>query len=190
VRPARYTRSVLDAEASARRFTEAGQAGGKTGGNTGVVLRFAALYGADASQLADMIAFARRGWMPLLGPAHSFLPSVSHDDAAAAVVAALDVPAGIYNVSDDEPLRHRDFADALADALGVPPPHLPPAWMAYLAGSIGRTLARSLRISNRKLRAASGWAPRYPSVRDGFRVVARAFPRRTNRTAAHLQSTR
>jgi nucleoside-diphosphate-sugar epimerase len=167
VRPARYNRSTLDAEASAERFTR--------GGGAGVVLRFAAFYGPDASQLAEMIALVRRGWMPLPGSPRSFMPSVSHDDAASAVVAALAVPPGIYNVADDEPLRHRDFADALADALAVHHPRLPPAWTAHLAGSLGRTLARSLRVSNQKLRA-EGWAPRWPSVREGFRAVVGAYP--------------
>ena len=171
--PVRYNRTVVDAEASARRFTD--------GGGVGVVLRFAAFYGPDAYQLGDMIALVRRGWAPLLGPSYSYMSSVSHDDAAAAVVAALDVPAGAYNVCDDEPLRHRAFADALADALGAPPPRLAPAWSAYLGGSLGRMLARSQRISNAKLRAAIGWAPRYRSVREGFPAVVGAFPRETRR---------
>ena len=168
VQPASYNRTVLDAEASVQRLTDLGR--------TGVVLRFAAFYGPDASQLADMIQIVRHGWMPLLGPAESYLPSVSHDDAASAVVAALDVPPGIYNVSDDQPLRHREFADALAEALGVPHPRLPPAWTAHLAGSLGRTLSRSLRISNGKLRTASGWAPRYPSAHEGLRAAIDALP--------------
>lgn len=33
---------------------------------------------------------------------------------------------------------------------------------------MGETLTRSLRISNRKFRDASGWAPKYPSVRDAW----------------------
>ena len=174
LRPVRYNRTVLDAEASARRFTD-------SGGGAGVVLRFAAFYGPDAGQLGVMAALIRRGWMPLLGPAHSYMSSVSHDDAAAAVVAALDVPAGVYNVSDDEPLRHRAFADALADALVVPRPRLPPAWAAYLAGGMGNLLARSQRVSNAKLRAATGWAPSYRSVREGFPAVVGAFPRQPQR---------
>ncbi len=160
VRPVRYNRSVLDAEASVRRFN--------ADGGAGVVLRFAAFYGPDAFQLADMVRVVRHGWAPLLGPPGSFFSSVSHDDAAAAVVAALRVPAGIYNVTDDQPLRHREFVDALADAIGAKHPRLPPAVLANLGGSLGRLLARSQRISNRKLRDASGWAPAYPSVREGF----------------------
>jgi hypothetical protein len=29
-------------------------------------------------------------------------------------------------------------------------------------------MTRSLRLSNRKLRDATGWAPRFPSVREGW----------------------
>jgi hypothetical protein len=36
---------------------------------------------------------------------------------------------------------------------------------------VGETLARSLRISNRKLRRASGWEPRYATTLDGFEAV-------------------
>ena len=43
------------------------------------------------------------------GSAESYISSVSHDDAASAVVAALGLPAGIYNVVDDEPLRRREY---------------------------------------------------------------------------------
>ena len=161
LQPGRYNRSLLDAEASARRFTE--------GGGAGVVLRFAGFYGPDSDQLPEMAAAVRRGWMPLVGAAESYVSSVSHDDAARAVVAVLDVPAGVYNVVDDEPLTHRAFADALADALGVPHPRLPPAWLAHVTGSLGELFSRSVRMSNRKLRDAAGWAPVYPSAREGLR---------------------
>jgi nucleoside-diphosphate-sugar epimerase len=118
--------------------------------------------------VADLVRFVRRGFAPLLGPAESFFSSVSHDDAASAVMAALLLPPGTYNVTDDEPVRHREYVNALAAALRVPTPKLPPAWAAALAGSVGKTLARSLRISNRKLRYSAGWQPKYPSVREGF----------------------
>jgi nucleoside-diphosphate-sugar epimerase len=160
VRPARYNRTVLDAERAVRRFADAGR--------TGVVLRFADFYGPDARHLKEVLGMMRHGWAPLPGRAEAFVSSVSHDDAAAAVIAALDLPSGIYNVADDCPLTHRAFVDALADAAHIAHPRLPPAWLAILGGSLARLLSRSLRVSNRKLRDASSWAPRYPSVREGF----------------------
>ena len=102
------------------------------------------------------------------GPGRSSFSSVSHDDAAAAVVAALTVPAGIYNVADDQPLRHREFVDALADAIGRPAPAPRPGGAGEPRRLDRALIARSQRISNRKLRDASGWAPVYPSVREGF----------------------
>ena len=37
-----------------------------------------------------------------------------------------------------------------------------------MMGSLGELLSRSVRMSNRKFREASGWSPRYPSVREGW----------------------
>lgn len=158
--PARYNRSTLDAERNAARF-------GHRGG-TAVVLRFAGFYGPDAAHVPDLIKFTRRGMMALPGRPEAYFSSLSHDDAASAAVAALEVPGGVYNVVDDEPLRRRDFFAVVADSLGVPTPHPQPAWMARLMGSVGGLLSRSVRISNRRFRESSGWAPRYPSIREGW----------------------
>lgn len=163
LRTARYNRSVLDAESAAERVTR--------GGAAGVVLRFAYFYGADSDFTRDMMRYARRGRAPVFGSPDGFVSSVALDDAAAAVVAALAVPAGCYNVTDDRPVTRREFAEALATALGAPAPKFFPAWVAALGGSVGEMLARSQRISNAKLKAASGWAPRYPSVIGGWHAV-------------------
>ncbi|HEX2219958.1 MAG TPA: NAD(P)-dependent oxidoreductase [Gemmatimonadales bacterium] len=165
VRPVRYNRTVLDAERAAAEFTGSG--------GIGVVLRFAAFYGDDAFHVRDAIRMIRKGWAPLPGPATAFFSSIHHDDAAAAAAAALRASAGVYNVSDDEPLRRRDYVDSLAGALGVPPPKLPPLWLTRLGGSLAELMSRSLRISNRKFRQETGWAPRFPSVRDGWPAVVR-----------------
>lgn len=167
IEPARYNRTVADAENAAARFTAAGGAG--------VVLRFAAFYGPDSRFLGDLVHAVRHGYAPLFGSPDAYISSVAHDDAAAAVIAALQVPAGAYNVADDEPVTHRSFVDSLADALGAPHPRLPPSWMTALGGSPAATLARSLRVSNRKLKAACGWTPVFRSVRDGWPAAVTPF---------------
>jgi len=161
--PAPFNRSVEDAERSALRFDAAG--------HVGVVLRFGAFYGADALQTRDLIRSVQRGWAPLPGAASAFFSSLAHDDAARGVIAALDAPGGIYNVVDDEPLTHRELVDTLAAALDVRPPRLLPPWSARLSGPLGALLARSVRISNRKFKRATGWRPTYSSVRDGWPAV-------------------
>lgn len=165
VSPAPHVRSALAAERNAERFAEAG--------GQGVVLRFALFYGPDSGHTLDAIRMARVGWAAMFGPPEGYVSSVHTDDAARAVVAALGVPAGVYNVADDEPVTRRELFDALAAALGVPPPRFLPGFFARLAGSVGETLARSLRISNRLFKERSGWSPAYPSVREGFPALVR-----------------
>jgi nucleoside-diphosphate-sugar epimerase len=168
VRPSHYNRSTLDAEHNAQYFAGAGR--------VGIVTRFGLFYGADAAQSREMISYARRRMALLPGPEDAYISSVTRDDAAAAVVALLDAPSGIYNVVDNEPLTHRQFIDALADALRVAPLKLPPRWLTPVFGSPGEMLARSLRISNRKLRETTGWTPSYPSAREGWREIVREMP--------------
>ena len=173
--PTVYNRTILDAEASAARFTR--------GGGTGVVLRFGAFYGPDSRFLQDMVGIVRRGWVSIPGAPESFLSPLAHDDAAAAAVAALELQTGTYNVADDEPVTRREYFGTLAAALGVPPPKFPPPWTARLLGSTGELLSRSQRISNRKLRSSSAWAPKYASVREGWREVVPAMEK-SGRAAA------
>jgi GNAT superfamily N-acetyltransferase len=162
-RPARYNRSTADAEASAQRLTSAG--------GVGVALRFALLYGPGDPFTRDLFRYVRRGWLPIFGRADGYVSMVTQEDAAAAVVAALEIPAGIYNVVEDEPLTRRELATALAELVDVKPPRIPPAWLAPLGGAIGTTIARSLRISNRKLKSASAWSPRHASSRASWRAT-------------------
>jgi nucleoside-diphosphate-sugar epimerase len=164
VRVARYNRSVLDAEAAADRVTREGGAG--------VVLRFAYFYGPDSDFTREAIRSVRRGRAPVFGSPAAYLSSISHDDAAAAVAAALALPGGRYNVVDDRPLERREFVDSLAAVLGVAPPKFFPGWVAALAGSLGELLSRSQRISNAKLRSMGRWAPRFPSAVEGWKAMA------------------
>ncbi|HKW47932.1 MAG TPA: NAD(P)-dependent oxidoreductase [Gemmatimonadaceae bacterium] len=159
--PAHYCRSALDAEAAAMHFAKEGRAG--------VALRFSYLYGPNDGFTRQLASFVRNGWLPLLGRREAYFPMVIHDDAAAAVVAAIEIPSGIYNVVDDQPMTHAAIGLALANILSVRPPRFPPPWAVTLTGSLGETLARSLRISNAKLKGASSWRPSAPNAADGLR---------------------
>lgn len=159
VRPAPYNRSTLDAERSAARVTEAGR--------TGIVLRFSAFYGPDSNLLQEMLGVLRRGWSPLPGAADAYVSSISHDDTATAVMAALGAGAGTWNVTDDEPLTRGDWAAVLGGAIGVPEQRLLPPWLTRLGGATMELLSRSQRMSNARFRAETGWAPRDRSLREG-----------------------
>ncbi len=161
--PGAHVRSALDAERHAQRLDEHGR--------VAVCLRFGFFYGPDDGPTQRLFDSVRRGWFPLFGPPGGYCSWIGHDDAARAVVAALQVPAGTYNIVDDEPLPRRDLAEGLAAALRVRPPRFMPDWAARLSGPVGGTLARSLRICNGRFKARSGWAPRYPDVLRGMTAI-------------------
>jgi nucleoside-diphosphate-sugar epimerase len=139
-----------------------------------VVLRFGLFYGGVGNRATDeMLRLARWRGSMVAGQADAFMSSVHADDAAAAVIAALDVPSGIYNVTDDEPLTRRAALDAFAAAFDTKKLRTNPHWaVRLLAGSGGAALTASQRVSNQKLRTAAGWAPSFPSLREGYAFEA------------------
>lgn len=163
LRPATYIESVRDAESAAEEFTKSGGAG--------VVLRFSLFYGPDSSLTQDIVRAMKTGIAPFFGGPEAYMSSIWTDDAAAAVFAALKVPPGVYNVTDDEPMRRGEAFELLAAALDARPPRVLPRWLTTITGSLGDTLGRSLRLSNAKFRQASGWIPTVPSVRTGWKVL-------------------
>lgn len=155
------------AEAQARRFADAG-------GGAGVVLRFGQFYAADASHTEYMRQMARRRLPALPGPRDAYGPAIAADDAAGGVVAALDVPSGTWNVTDDEPLTRREHNQAVADALGVKGP-LGTGSTVLRASRNTAFYLRSQRVSNARFKAATGWTPRYRDARAGWRAMAEAW---------------
>ena len=163
IEPATYVESVRDAESAAGEFTKSGGAG--------VVLRFSMFYGPDSSLTLDIVNFVKKGFAPVFGGGDGYMSSLWTDDAAEAVFAALKVPAGVYNITDDVPMRRREAFDLLAHELGVKPPRIPPTWVTTMMGSLGDTLGRSHRLSNARFRQASGWAPKVPSLKEGWKQL-------------------
>ncbi len=168
VSPPRFARSTLIAEEQARRLSSAGGAG--------IVLRFGQFYASDAIHTASWVRLARRGVSPFIGPPDAFAPLIHADDVADAVVAALNIPSGTYNVVDDEPLRQGDLAQALSAALEVGQLRFAPAALVRLGGGKARMLMRSQRVSNKRFRHASGWTPRFSNACEGFRATLRDHP--------------
>ncbi len=163
VHPLGNSRSVLDAEANAERMTRAGR--------VGVVLRFGVFYGPDDPPTRMIIGGIRHGVFPFIGSPDAYISFIEHGDAASAVIAALSVPAGIYDAVDDEPMRRRDLAEAVAKKLGKRPPRFLPEKLERITGSLGEMSARSLRISNRKLRQMSDFSPRYRNAAEGISAI-------------------
>jgi nucleoside-diphosphate-sugar epimerase len=160
--------SALDAERETQRFTESG--------GRGISLRFAGFYGPNARSTHESVRLARYRLFPTFGTGENFFSSIHVDDAAAAAVAALDAPAGTYNIGDDQPVRFREYTEALAHAFGFGRSVRLPAAVARLAlGPLAEVVLRSHRVSNRRFKEATAWAPRHASVREGWRAIAAAM---------------
>lgn len=153
-------------EGNVQRFVEQG--------GTGVVLRFGLFYGPHSTHTESTASLVRRGLSPALGAPGAYQPSIHLADAASAVVASLGVPSGTYNVSDDEPLTKAEYGHAVATALGVKDPRLVPQAVVKAMGKKVDPIARSQRVSNARFKAASGWAPTYRSVREGWQALVEA----------------
>jgi nucleoside-diphosphate-sugar epimerase len=162
-------RGNLAAEAGAQRFS--------AGGGTGTVLRFGWFYGPGSVQSEEMLGQARLGFPLVLGAADGYTSPIHLADAASAVVAALDAPAGTFNIVDDEPLPKREYAAALAAAAGRRRWLGVPGRAGRLLGPRVASLLGSLRVSNGRFRAATGWAPRHRSAREGWPATAAALRR-------------
>jgi UDP-glucose 4-epimerase len=146
------TTTALTAERNARELFD---------GDT-VVLRFGLFMGPDSGFTLAALEAARGGDSTAAGPPGAYRPMLWLEDAAAAVAAALRAPAGTYNVADADPPTNAEIDAALAAAVGVEAlrPQTPQ----------DGPLARSQRVSSRRLRDATGWAPR---MRAGTEIWGR-----------------
>jgi nucleoside-diphosphate-sugar epimerase len=146
------TTTALTAERNARELFE---------GDT-VILRFGLFMGPDSGSTLAALDAARGGSSIAIGAPDAYRPTLWLDDAATAIAAALRVPAGTYNVADDDPPTNAEIDAALAAAVGL-------RALRPRAPQDG-PLARSQRVCNRRLRAASDWAP---SIRAGIETWGR-----------------
>ena len=129
-----------------------------------VVLRFGQLIGPDSESTLATLEAARAGASIAAGPPGAYRPTLWLDDTATAIAAALRAPAGTYNVADTDPATNAEIDAALAAAVGVQALR-PRAPQEVPQG-------RSLRVSSRRLREASGWEPRIRAGTDGWGQVA------------------
>ncbi|MDB6169315.1 MAG: epimerase [Verrucomicrobia bacterium] len=139
-----------------------------------VILRLAGIYGPGRTHLVEQVRAGEvSGW-----PDHP-LNLIHRDDVCSAIWAALEGGAGrsqpvwrrlerhalhqVYNVVDDQPSRKAEVAAWLAARLGVSPPRFSGA----PAGG-RRAVTPDRIILNTRLKGELGWAPLFPSFREGY----------------------
>ena len=142
----------------------------------GIVLRYGLFYGPENGMTQQMIALARRRFLPTVRGDRGLLPPIHIDDAASATIAALDHgPAGsIYDIVDDHPVSMSEMVLAIAESVGAPRPLAVPSWLPrLLAPYLSRMMAIRLPLSNEKARAELGWRPAHPDIREGLSGAVR-----------------
>jgi nucleoside-diphosphate-sugar epimerase len=157
--------STFDLEREVARFADSG--------GRGVSLRFGLFYSPEAQSTQDSVRMMKRRMFGVMGDGKNYFSSIHVDDAAAAVVAALNAPSGAYNVCEVVPVTQLEYALACAEAFQTPKPRKFPKWLAKLfIGGPANYILQSQRVSNKKFKEATGWAPQYPSVHEGFKQAA------------------
>jgi nucleoside-diphosphate-sugar epimerase len=145
----------------------------ETPGLEGAVLRYGYFYGPGVGSLPGGFSVdeVRRRRYPIVGGGTGVFSLIQIDDAVSATMASLERGGGIYNVCDDEPARQSEWLPRYAQAIGAKPPRRIPVWVAGLiAGKQAARLSTRLEgASNERAKRELGWAPRYPTWREGFR---------------------
>jgi len=168
-----YYATTFDAEREVQRFADVGR--------RGITLRMGFFYGPESSQSQDQLRFARWGVASVGGRPDAYHPFVVIEDAARAIVAALEhAPAGTYDIVEDEPPTTAEINAAMAKAVGRRRLRSLPDFLVQLTTGreIMAVMSRSQRVSNRRFKDATGWSPRFSTTGGGWDRVAQAMAAR------------
>jgi nucleoside-diphosphate-sugar epimerase len=136
------------------------------------ILRLAGIYGPGRNALVNLRQGAARR---IVKPGQVF--NRAHvDDIAELTRLALTqgLEAQIYNVADDEPAPPQDVIGFAAALLGLEPPPEERFEDARLSPMTAEFYADNKRVSIAKAKALLGFAPAYPTYREGLRALAEA----------------
>jgi nucleoside-diphosphate-sugar epimerase len=124
------------------------------------VVRVPWVYG-RGSLIGDVAEGLRMRRHRIVGDGENAWSLISARDAAAALVAALDAPAGAYTAAEPDVPTQNAVVDHLCRELGLRRPDHVPARLAGLSmgGAVSEALALSLRVRTGRL-GELGWSPR------------------------------
>lgn len=128
------------------------------------VFRLPGIYGPGRSVI-DRIREGRAHRIDLPGQVFS---RVHVDDIVSGIVAALNGPPGVYNLSDDMPASQNALIEAGCALLGIAPPPMKTLEEADLSEAARAFYAENRRVANGKAKRLLGWEPRYPGYKAGL----------------------
>lgn len=128
------------------------------------VLRLPGIYGPGRSALERVESgAARRIDLP-----DQMFSRVHVDDIVSAAKLALTAPPGAYNIADDLPTSQNGVIEHACQLLGCKPPPLQSFRQANLSPMARAFYSENRRVTNGKTKRILGWAPRYPTYREGL----------------------
>jgi nucleoside-diphosphate-sugar epimerase len=147
-------------------------AAGRARGAEVDILRLAGIYGPGRNALVNLRGGESRR---IIKPGQVF--NRAHVDDIAEIsrlVLTRDLEGQIWNVADEEPAPPQDVIAYAAALLGVGPPPEEPFDQARLSPMAREFYADNKRVSIAKAKAILGFAPAYPTYREGLKALAEA----------------
>ncbi len=138
----------------------------------GFVFRLPGIYGPGRNSLRDVADGTARIVVKqgqVFNRAH-----VSDIAGAIAATFAHGTPAGVYNVTDDEPASQGEVVTFAANLLGAAPPAPVPFESAELSEMARSFHLENRRVRNAKLKALPGFSLHYPTYREGLTALFEA----------------
>ena len=134
------------------------------------ILRLAGIYGPGRNSLVKLReGDARR----IVKPGQVF-NRIHVEDIAAVIWRLIEAggPGGVWNLADEEPATPQDVVAYAANLLGIEPPPEEPFGGARLSEMAASFYGDNKRIRIDKLKRELGYAPLYPTYREGLRALA------------------
>ena len=133
------------------------------------IFRLAGIYGPGRNQLATL----RAGTAKRIVKEGQVFSRIHVEDIASVLAASIAQPAPgtAYNVCDNEPAPPQEVVTYAAELLGLTPPPEVPFEDADLSPMAKSFYAESKRVSNKRIREELGITLRYPTYREGLRVL-------------------
>lgn len=131
------------------------------------VFRLPGIYGPGRSPL-DRVRDGKSSRIDMPGQVFS---RIHVDDIISAVIASLDGPAGVYNISDDLPAPQHQIVAHAARLLGMDVPPLQSLTDANLSQAALGFYEENRRVANGKAKRLLGWQPRYPDYKTGLQAL-------------------
>jgi nucleoside-diphosphate-sugar epimerase len=131
------------------------------------VFRLPGIYGPGRSPLSRV----RDGKAKRVDMPGQVFSRIHVDDIVGAMIASFDGPAGVYNISDDQPAPQHAVIAHAARLLGMDVPPLLSLEDANLSQAALGFYEENRRVANGKAKRLLNWQPQYPDYKTGLQAL-------------------